>query len=320
MKLVFASILAITSVVAVGAVVSKEAWAQSANPAPEWAYPVNPPLAPFDATVPKTLPGSSRSYTQAQIENDFAPPDWFPEDHPPMPPVVAHGREPAVKACSKCHVTNGGGHPESSDLAGLPETYIIRQMADFKDGHRKGARAGSMLPIAKAVSDEEVREAAKYYSALPRPSWNKVVETDTVPKTELRTGGMRFAVEGGGTEPIGNRIIELPQAPERADLRDSRMGFVSDVAVGSIKRGEALVKGGDSQTLPCATCHGPDLKGIGEVPHLTGRSPMYVFRQLNDIKTGTRAGANAELMQPVVAKLTQDDMLAIAAYLASLSP
>jgi cytochrome c553 len=47
---------------------------------------------------------------------------------------------------------------------------------------------------------------------------------------------------------------------------------------------------------------------------------MYVFRQLNDIKTGSRAGANAELMQPVVAKLTQDDMLAIAAYLASLSP
>jgi cytochrome c553 len=324
MKLVFGGVLAVAGVVAVGAL------AQSAGPAPgaggagaafpEWAYPVNPPLTQFDATAPKTLPGSSRSYTQAQIENDFTPPDWFPEDHPPMPAVVANGRAPAVKACAKCHLTTGGGHPESSDLAGLPEAYIIRQMTDFKDGHRKGARAGSMLPIAKAVSDEELREAARYYSALPRPSWNKVVETDTVPKTELRTGGMRFALDGGGTEPIGNRIIELPQAPERADLRDSRLGFVADVPVGSIKRGEALVKGGDGETLPCVTCHGPDLKGISEVPHLTGRSPMYVFRQLNDIKAGTRAGTNAELMQPVVAKLTQDDMLAIAAYLASLSP
>jgi cytochrome c553 len=174
-----------------------------------------------------------------------------------------------------------------------------------------------MLPIAKAASDDEVREAARYFAALPRPAWTKVVETDTVPKTELRTGGMRFALESGGTEPIGNRIIELPQAPERAELRDSRMGFVADVPVGSVKRGEALVKGGE---LPCISCHGPELKGFGDAPHLAGRSPMYLFRQLNDIKVSTRAGANAELMQPVVAKLSQDDMLVISAYLASLSP
>jgi cytochrome c553 len=290
--------------------------AGEATPLPSWAYPANPPVAEFDAREEKTVPGSSRKYTQAQVENDFAPPDWFPEDHPPMPSVVANGRPPAVKACSKCHVTTGGGHPESSDLAGLPEAYIVRQMADFKDGHRKGARAGSMFPIAKAVTDDEVREAAKYYAALPRPAWNKVVETDTVPKTELRVGGMRFPIDG--SEPIGNRIIELPQAPERAHLRDSRFGFVANVPVGSVARGEALVKG--SQTQACAACHGPDLKGLGEVPHLTGRSPMYVFRQLNDIKIGTRTGANAELMQPVVAKLSQDDMLAIAAYLATLSP
>jgi cytochrome c553 len=310
-------------------VAAASAFAQSAGPAtpgstaaplPDWAYPANPPLAAFDATEEKTLPGSNRKYTQAAVENDFAPPDWFPEDHPPMPAVVADGRPPAVKACSKCHVTTGGGHPESSDLAGLPEAYIVRQMADFRDGRRKGARAGSMCPIAKAVTDDEVREAARYYAALPRPSWNKVVETDTVPKTELRTGGMRFAVAGGDNEPIGSRIIELPQVPERAHLRDSRFGFVANVPVGSVARGEALVKGGDGRTVPCASCHGADLKGLGEVPHLTGRSPMYVFRQLNDIKIGARAGSNAELMQPVVAKLNQDDMLAIAAYLATLSP
>jgi cytochrome c553 len=318
MKLVIAA-----AMLTIGAAAALAQSAAPTNPAasfPEWAYPVNPPPTEFDAKEEKTLPGSSRKYTQAAVENDFAPPDWFPEDHPPMPVVVANGRAPAVKACSKCHVTTGGGHPESSDLAGLPEAYIVRQMADFKDGHRKGKRATSMFPIAKAVTDEEVREAAKYYASLPRPAWNKVVETDTVPKTELRTGGMRFALNDGGTEPIGNRIIELPQAPERADLRDSRFGFVANVPVGSVARGEALVKTGGGATTPCATCHGPDLKGLGEVPHLTGRSPMYVFRQLNDIKTGARAGTNAELMQPVVARLTEGDMLAISAYLATLSP
>ncbi|HMK79024.1 MAG TPA: c-type cytochrome [Xanthobacteraceae bacterium] len=309
------------------------ALAQSGGPAsapsataasfPEWAYPVNPQVGPFDAKEPKTLPGSSRQYTQAQVEDDFAPPDWFPEDHPVMPKAVANGRPPAVKACSKCHVTTGGGHPESSDLAGLPEAYIVRQMADFRDGYRKGGRATSMLPIAKAVSDEELREAARYYAALPRPAWTRVVETDTVPQTELRTGGMRFALsngDNGKTEPLGNRIIELPQAPERMHLRDSRIGFLAHVPVGSIARGEALVKGGTDKAVACASCHGPGLKGLGEVPHLTGRSPMYVFRQLNDMKLGTRSGPNAALMQPVVARLDQDDMLAIAAYLAAQAP
>jgi cytochrome c553 len=77
------------------------------------------------------------------------------------------------------------------------------------------------------------------------------------------------------------------------------------------------VKGGDGKTVACANCHGPDLRGAGDVPHITGRSPMYVFRQLNDMKLGPRSGPAAEPMRPTVANLTQDDMLAISAYLAS---
>ena len=97
---------------------------------PEWAYPVNPPVSAFDATVAKQLPGSAKQFTQAQIEDDFNPPDWYPEDHPSMPPVVANGRPPAVKACSKCHISSGAGHPESADIAGLPVGYVERQMAE----------------------------------------------------------------------------------------------------------------------------------------------------------------------------------------------
>ena len=291
-----------------------------AQPLPEWAYPVAPAPKPPDATKPISLPGSTKQYTQAQIDNRFGPPDWYPEDHQPVPDVVAHGRAPNGPACALCHLTSGGGHPESAGISGLPVQYFMRQMAEFKAGTRKGMRGGIMIQIAKAISDDDIKKAAEYFGSMNHPLWYKVVETDTVPKSYLGNGAMRFPEEHGGTEPIGNRIIELPQAPERADLRDSRMGFVSNVPAGSIKRGEALVRGGDGQTLPCGTCHGPDFRGIAEVPHITGRSPMYVFRQLNDIKAGTRSGTNAEQMQPVVAKLTQDDMLAIAAYLASLSP
>ena len=60
--------------------------------------------------------------------------------------------------------------------------------------------------------------------------------------------------------------------------------------------------------------------GVGEIPAIRGISPLYVVRQLNDIQTGDRAGVQAVLMQATVASLTEDDMIAIAAYLASLDP
>ena len=287
---------------------------------PEWAYPEKSPAAPWDAVVLKQIPGSTKKFTQAQIEDNFNPPDWFPGDHPPMPDIVAHGRPPAVSACAKCHISNGAGHPESSDLAGLPPAYVRQQIEDFKNGDRRGARAGSMLPIVKAISDDEIRIAADYYAALaPVADWTEVVETDTVPKTRVSATYMRFAIEGAGTEPLGQRIIELPKAPERAELRDSRFGFIAHVPPGSIAAGKALVTGG-GKIPPCATCHGGDLKGSDSVPHIIGRSPSYMFRQMYDVKNGARSGPHAALMKEVVANLDDREMLAIAAYLAAQRP
>jgi hypothetical protein len=85
--------------------------AQSAE-LPDWAYPANPTPKPPDATTPIHLPGSAKQYTQAQIDDGFNPPDWYPGDHPQMPDVVAHGRKEAnARACALCHLTSGGGHP-----------------------------------------------------------------------------------------------------------------------------------------------------------------------------------------------------------------
>ena len=289
---------------------------------PEWAYPVAPTLTPFDDTVQKHLADSSKAYTEAQIDDGFNPPDWYPQDHPPMPDVVAHGRKSAnARACALCHLTSGGGQPESALLAGLPAGYVMRQMAEFKSGARHGAGGVAMVPIAQGLDEEDFKAAAAYFSSLKISNWYKVVETATVPKSYLVNGAMRLPLEHGGTEPIGNRIIELPQAVASAGSRDPRVGFVAHVPPGSIKKGEAIVTtGADGKTLPCATCHGPDLKGLGDIPPIIGRSPMYVYRQLNDIKIGTRNGAMAPLMKGVVEKLTDDDMIAIAAYLVSRGP
>jgi cytochrome c553 len=292
-----------------------------AQQAMDWAYPVTPPRQPGDNVTLKTLPGSTQQYTQTQIDDPFNPPDWYPDQHPPMPPSVAKGTRPAGNACAQCHLATGNGHPESSDLAGLPAAYTIRQMAAFKNGERKGVRATSMTNIAKAITDEDVRQAAEYYAQLkPLRGYNKVVETDMVPKSYVGAGGMRFVTPGGGEEQIGNRIIVLPQDEARAHLRDPNSGFIDYVPKGSIAKGAALMAGGDGKTINCTYCHGATLKGLGEVPSIAGRPAQYIFRQLNDMKTGNRTGPWVELMKQTVAKLTQDDMIALAAYLGSLDP
>jgi cytochrome c553 len=289
---------------------------------PDWAYPVAPPPSKPDNVILKSVPGSTRQYTQAQIDDPYNPPDWFPDEHPPMPEIAARGgQKPAGRACAQCHLPTGDGHPESSSLAGLPADYIIRQMAAFRDGDRKGVRAIVMIAMAKVLSEAEVKAAADYYAGLkPGAGYNKVVETGTVAKSYVGAGGMRFAAPDGATEPIGRRIIVLPHDETRARLRDPKSGFIDYVPVGSIARGAALAAGGDGKTTACASCHGPDQKGFGEAPGITARPATYIFRQLNDMKKGNRNGPQVELMKAVVEKLNDDDMIALAAYLGSLAP
>jgi cytochrome c553 len=69
--------------------------------------------------------------------------------------------------------------------------------------------------------------------------------------------------------------------------------------------------------MPCGVCHGLDLQGLGPVPGIAGRSPSYIMRQLWDMQQGSRKGEWFPLMKPVVEHLTQDDMLAIAAYVSA---
>jgi cytochrome c553 len=94
--------------------------------------------------------------------------------------------------------------------------------------------------------------------------------------------------------------------------------MIAYVPVGAIKKGENLVKtGGNGKTIECTSCHGPDLLGIGPVPGIAGRSASYLTRQLYDMQVGTRNGEWTQLMKPVVAKLTNEDLVNIVAYVSS---
>jgi cytochrome c553 len=295
-----------------------------------WAYPINPPGAPAAAPAPddgsaKHVPGSNVALKTPQIRDLFNPPDWYPEDHPAMPEIVGHGRRPEVRACGYCHLPNGQGRPENASLAGLPAAYIVQQMSDYRSGLRKSSEPkmgppAAMLTLGKAATDAEARQAAEYFSKLTYKPWIRVVETKMVPKTKA-SGGMMVEIEGGGKEPIGNRILEVPENLERTELRDSKSPFIAYVPAGSIKKGEALVTtGGGGKTVRCAICHGSNLKGIGAVPSIAGRSPSYIIRQLNDIQAGNRNGPWTQLMKEAVAKLTPEDIVAIGAYTSSRMP
>ena len=200
-----------------------------------------------------------------------------PAARPVLRPGLASGRSPShaprrfareeagVFACGMCHRADGPGGPENSSLAGLPEAYIIQQMADFKSGARRTSVPERLPPqlmssLSGAATDAEVESAAAYFSALKPRAVIRVVETDTVPRTHV-AGWHLAAVDGGGREPIGRRIIEIPEDLERFVSRDARSRFVAYVPVGSLRKGRALAAGGGGRTVECGTCHGPDLTG-----------------------------------------------------------
>ncbi len=296
------------------------------EPLPAWAYAVNPPgmkPSPDDGVV-RRVPGSERGYTLTQIRDLYNVPDWHPGDHPSMPGSVVRGGAKGAFACGFCHLPNGQGRPENASLAGLPASYIIQQVADLKAGTRRSSEpkslpANLMTAVANAATEAEVREAAVYFAGLRPRSWIRVVETPTVPQTKV-AGWMLVAVEPAATEAIGMRIIEMPENLERTELRDSTSGFIAYVPPGSLHRGKELVTSGAGKTNACGVCHGQDLRGLGPIPALAGRSPSYIVRQLVDLQRGARAGAWSPLMKGVVAGLKDEDIVAIAAYTASLAP
>jgi cytochrome c553 len=298
---------------------------------PFWAYPVlpsgvSPPPATADDGKPRHLPGTNLAFTITEIADRFDVADWFPETHPEMPDVVKYGdKAAAVQGCGFCHLPNGQGHPQNASLAGLPENYLEEQIADFRNGLRKSseprfAAVTQMIQIAKGLNDAETKSASQYFASMKYKPWIRVAQTKAVPKT-ISTGSMLLPAGGDLTESIGNRIIEVPEHPDRTELRDPTSGFAAYVPEGSILEGKRLVESGaGGKTIPCATCHGPELKGAANIPSISGRSPSQMARQLIDIQTGARNGASSQLMKPVVSKLDDQDIVDIAAYLASRRP
>ncbi|MGZ3364084.1 MAG: c-type cytochrome [Caulobacteraceae bacterium] len=293
---------------------------------PLWAFPGNQPAKPADPNKTETLPGSNQKFMEPQIRDRTTAVDWFPNGHPAMPTAVKGGVQGKF-ACGFCHLPEGPGRTESQDVAGMPADYLYRQLLDMKNNTRTQMDShygpqGNMIITAKAWSDADLRAAADYFAKLkyPAPNHVKVVEAAEVPAHRANAFVYEFE-KGGAKEPIGERIIEGPDDFERFELRDWRVAFTAYVPPGAVARGAALAKGDSVKGLPaCDTCHGAGLKGGAIAPPIAGRYPTGIFRQLYAFKTGARNSVPAGFMKPMVASLSQKDMIDLAAYVGSLKP
>lgn len=96
-----------------------------------------------------------------------------------------------------------------------------------------------------------------------------------------------------------------------------------DVKASLVSRGRTLAERGDwSRTIPaCFRCHGDGATGVGShMPALAGQHREYLERQLQAWKQGERSNDPIDLMSSIAGRMTDDDIAAVAAYLASLPP
>ena len=283
--------------------------------APQWPFPGTGPgtdapantqsAAPPPGPDVVRLPGSAIAYRHADFHDMARAIDWFPDSHPAAPDVVIRRAGEVALACGYCHLPDGRGRPENARLQGLPASYIVEQVNAFAAGTRRAARpdyapTGYMTQAAHALSPADLTAAATYFSQFEPLSHTRVVETATIQAATPWHFVYRF--DATRTEPLGQRIVEGPDDPERFELRDPETAYTAYVPVGALKRG-AVIASGTAGAPACASCHGQSLVGIA------GASPTFLARQLMGFRAKTRNDPGAAPMQAVAANLTDAQII-----------
>ncbi|CAN5361495.1 c-type cytochrome [soil metagenome] len=279
----------------------------------DWAFPgPGAKPAPISSTRTYRLHGASRTFTEAAIHDMEHAPDWFPNEHPSAPRPVITGSGNAY-ACGFCHLVNGAGRSENAQLRGLPVSYIEEQVHAFASGARRSAGAPDptsyMIAVARAVRPADLHAAAVYFASLEPQRHAKVIQAMNIPRATPE--GYLYRFDKTASEPLANRIVEGATDAEQHRLRDPHEQTVAYVPVGSIARGAVLANHGTASFPACVSCHTAHFVGIG------GASPTYIVRQLAGFRARTRNDPGASPMQAVAAKVSEQQMIDLAAYIGS---
>ena len=242
---------------------------------PDWAFgPTTPAPAvrpPADPDQMVQVPGSTKTYTLKQLEDSANPPDWFPDEHPPMPKVVAHGNGSGARAASPAMSVTA----IAIELACRARHYLLPSSPTCAAAPGQ-ARPSACSNIAKAMTEQ--CRPPRTISASSRSCAGPKSSKATPPQDLFRPRQHAPAARRKRREPIGNRIVELPEDPARVALRDRIPDSSHTCRRAASKRqgaGHVRRRQDDPRHLPWSRA-----QGLGDVPGLAGRSPLNIARQL----------------------------------------
>ncbi len=164
--------------------------------------------------------------------------------------------------------------------------------------HGSGAEAGPQaagVPPIPRVSGQHVEYLAKQlreYKAAKRKSDLMVPMLAKISNQQLEELAAHLA----------------SQAPVQPTAQSSPL----------VERGRALYEQGNAAVPACVGCHLPNGVGAPSYPRLAGQRQAYVVQQLLNFKQGARTNDRARVMRNIAANLSEEEMTAIAEYLASL--
>jgi cytochrome c553 len=190
----------------------------------------------------------------------------------------------AVASCVGCHGDKGNSMaPIFPKLAGQNSKYLAKQLEDFRSHKRKNP---TMEGLAASLSDENITTIAAYYAA----------QTIQAPI------------------PFDEDEDEDDEEPNQSNLSSAQEALLT--------KGKRLYQVGDLQAkIPaCNACHGPN--GLGNAlagfPALKNQHSTYLASSLKQYREAIRSNDGSNMMRMTARRMSNQDIDAVAAYLASL--
>jgi len=135
--------------------------------------------------------------------------------------------------------------------------------------------------------------------------------------TNFKSGERANAVMSGMAGMLSD--ADMHAVAEYFSKQTLNLGQAKKNGAGSL--GEKIYRAGiQANSMPaCASCHGPAGDGLPvKYPRLGGQHTEYVLNQLRQFRLGARANDEAKVMRTIAAKLTDQEMEAVADYIQGL--